>query len=82
MSCDRLAHSCRFSERAQVGSTSQKKKTPKDGSEAKKTNTPDTPTAIRINASQESGAIFLPLRLRSNGMPILIVNTHLACNTC
>ena len=35
---------------------------------------------LSINFSQEHGAILLPLRLRSNRMPLLIVNTHLNCN--
>jgi hypothetical protein len=37
-------------------------------------------TPVSINKSQTHGAILLPLRLRSNGMPLLIVNTHLNCN--
>jgi hypothetical protein len=35
---------------------------------------------VTMNRNQLSGAIFLPLRMRSNLMPLLIVNTHLACN--
>jgi hypothetical protein len=38
-------------------------------------------TPITMNKAQTHGAIFLPLRLRANGMPLLIVNTHLNCKT-
>jgi hypothetical protein len=33
-----------------------------------------------LNRGQMSGAIFLPLRMRLTHMPLLICNTHLACN--
>jgi hypothetical protein len=36
-------------------------------------------TPVTINKNQTHGAILLPLRLRANGMPLLIVNTHLNC---
>jgi hypothetical protein len=34
----------------------------------------------KIIMNQRHGAIFLPLRLRSNGLPLLVVNTQLNCN--
>jgi hypothetical protein len=40
----------------------------------------ETKSVVTMNNYQLSGAIFLPLRMRSNLMPLLIVNTHLACN--
>ena len=41
----------------------------------------ETKSVVTMNNYQLSGAIFLPLRMRSNLMPLLIVNTHLACNS-